>query len=63
MSDIKIIRTQEEIDELISDAYLWKSTGRFRGMTFEQGLDEMFCWLTDTEVERPLPVFEGSDEL
>ncbi len=59
MDKMEIVRTQEEIDDLIEDAYYWKGTGRFRGMKFEEGLVEMLDWLTDKDVERPLPVPES----
>lgn len=54
----KIVRTEEEILDVIEDAYLWKSTGRFRGMTFEEGMDAMYQWLIGEEEKPPLPPFE-----
>lgn len=57
----KIVRTEEEIQEVIHDAYLWKSTGRWRGMTFEEGLDTMYEWLTGESDDRPVPEWEDRE--
>lgn len=52
----KIERTQKEIDDLLNEIFEQKETGRskFRGMTFEEGVEAAIRWLTDKDEESPM---------
>ena len=47
-----IVRTEEEIDSLMNDADEFES--KYPGMSFEQGLHEMYRWLTEKDAGRPI---------
>ena len=43
----EIVRTQEEIDDVLNESFQALETGRSRypGMTYEQGIEDMYHWL------------------
>ena len=49
----RIKRTKEEIDAVLNETadYVGAGTTKFWGMTFEEGLREMFFWLTKDQPE------------
>jgi hypothetical protein len=51
-----LVRTQQEIEELLSDAVEAECNGesQFPGMTYEQGVSETLRWLLDRSVPSPL---------
>jgi hypothetical protein len=52
----EIVRTDEEIDQLLNECCDQINTGgsKFSGMTYEQGLDAAIRWLTGDADEYPL---------
>lgn len=52
----EIERTEEEIEEQVSRAYeqIEKGTTRYRGMTYEQGVQEALDWVTGVTEDEPL---------
>lgn len=51
-----IVRTEEEIDEVLDDiASIRDQVGtKFSGMSYEEGLEAMYNWLTDESEVNPL---------
>lgn len=47
----KIKRTQKEIDGVIDKAFETKDDSRFRGMSYEEGIIDMYYWLVEDEPE------------
>ncbi len=53
----QIVRTSDEIDDLLNEVAEAEDEGRtrFSGMTFEQGIAEMYRWLTERDADHPYP--------
>lgn len=51
-----IVRTQDKIDELLSEISSIKNAlgSKYPGMSFEEGLEQMYEWLTGETDENPL---------
>lgn len=56
-----IQRSIAEIDAVLNQAAKAVDTGRskYPGMSYEQGIDDMYRWLTDRNQE---PLFDGDDD-
>lgn len=52
----RIERKDEEIDSLLNDcaAQIDKGGTKYRGMTYEQGIEAALRWVTDKDQEAPL---------
>jgi len=49
-----IVRTQKEINDVMNKAYEAMDNGtRYAGMSYEEGLESMFLWLTDRKEDNP----------
>lgn len=59
-----IFRSQEEIDDVLNAVMkqVDKGGSKFRGMTYEQGLEHMYRWLTEETVDEPVYVDDEGDE-
>lgn len=51
-----IMRDQAEIDDVLNKCFehINQGTTKFRGMTYEQGVDEMYQWLTGQSDDNPM---------
>jgi len=51
----KIVRTQKEINDVLDTASeLIEEGGRFPGMSYEEGIKEMYDWLVGNTEDNPL---------
>ena len=51
----KIVRSDDEIDDLLNDCSMAEMDGsKYPGMTFEQGVEYAIKWVTDRESSHPL---------
>lgn len=57
-----IVRTPSEIDTVLNAVMkqVDKGGSKFFGMTYEQGIDDMWRWLTDPEA--CWPIYEDDDD-
>lgn len=53
---IEVVKTQQEVNELIDqiDSIIANEGSRFTGMSYEEGLKEMYDWLTGLNDHNPL---------
>lgn len=50
----EIVRTQEEIDKVLIKADNGMDQSQYPGMSFEQGITDMFSWLIGNMDEEPI---------
>lgn len=52
----EIVRTQEEIDDVLNECVEIENNegSRFHGMSYEQGLQDMYAWLVGESNDNPL---------
>ena len=52
----RIVRNDEDIDELLNVVleHIHETGTKFRGMSYEQGIEAAINWLTDAAYEHPM---------
>jgi hypothetical protein len=50
-----IVRSEQEINDLLNEVAKYRNNGsKFSGMSYEDGLQAMFDWLTEASEENPM---------
>lgn len=60
MSEFTVIRTVEEIDQVLNNCSEYEDDGTTIGGTYEQGVAAALNWLTEEDCSNPVP--HGPDE-